>query len=60
VTSVYRGELIGRGCSTASRLRLNVAPSVPAVAAKAMHQPFAISGTNAKVWPLSPKDWSTG
>jgi hypothetical protein len=60
VTSVYHGEFIGRGCSTTSRLRLYVAPSVPAVAAKRMHQLFAISGTNANVWPLSPKDWSTG
>jgi hypothetical protein len=60
VTSYCYGELIGRRCSTASRLRRPVAPSVPAVAAKRMHQLFAITGTNADVWPLSPQDWSTG
>jgi hypothetical protein len=35
-------------------------PSAPAVAAKHAHQRFAIAGTNAGVWPLSPKDWSSG
>jgi hypothetical protein len=35
-------------------------PSAPAVAAKYMHQGFANSGTNADIWPLSPKDWSPG
>jgi hypothetical protein len=57
VTSVYHGEFIGRGCSITSRLRRNLAP---AVAAKTMHPLFAISGTDANVWPLSPEDWSTG
>ena len=60
MTSVRYGEFIGRGCSAASRLRLDVPPFAPAVAAKGMHPLFAISGTNADVWPLSPKDWSSG
>jgi hypothetical protein len=60
VTSVRYGEFIGRGCSTAPGLRLDVTPFAPVVATKRMHPLAAISGTNANVWPLSPEDWSTG
>jgi hypothetical protein len=60
VTHDRYGTFIGRGCSIASRLRRPDMPSAPAVAPKYVHQRFAISGTNADVWPLSPKDWSTG
>jgi hypothetical protein len=59
VTSNRYGDCIGRACSAASRLRLMVAPSGRAVAATSMHQPFA-TDANDDVWPLSPKDWSTG
>jgi hypothetical protein len=60
VTNDRYATLTGRKCSIASRLRRIVMPSAPAVAAKDVHQGFAISGTNADVWPLSPKDWSSG
>jgi hypothetical protein len=60
VTSVRFGEFIGRGCSTAPRLRLDVPQVAPAVATKGMHPLSGISGTNADLWPLSPEDWSTG
>jgi hypothetical protein len=60
VTSNRYGELIVRGCSTASRLARFAAPAVSTEAAKRMHQRFGITGTNADVWPLSPLDWSTG
>jgi hypothetical protein len=60
VTTDRYGVCIGRMCSTAARLRRTAAPSVPAAAAKGMHQSFGMTGTNADAWPLSPKDWSTG
>jgi hypothetical protein len=60
VTHDRYGTISGRGCSMASRLRLIAVPSAPAGAAKHMHRGFAPSGTNADVWPLSPKDWSSG
>lgn len=60
MTSYRYGELIVRRCSTASRLARLAAPAVPTDAAKRMHQRFAMTGTNADVWPLSPQDWSTG
>jgi hypothetical protein len=60
VTSQPYGERIGRGSSTVSRIRLLVASGAPAAAAPEMHPRFAATGINAKVWPLSPEDWSTG
>ena len=60
MTNDLYGTFTGRGCSIAPRLRLVVLPSAPAVAATGMHKRFAISGANADVWPLSPKDWSSG
>ena len=60
VTNDLYGTFTGRECSIAPRLRLVLSPSAPAVAATGMHKRFAITGTNADVWPLSPKDWSSG
>jgi hypothetical protein len=60
VTHDRYGTFTGRGCSIASRLRRLDMPSAPAAAAKHLHRRFAFTATNADVWPLSPKDWSTG
>jgi hypothetical protein len=52
---------------TAPSLKVSEYPSVSAKAAVAgatpgygTHDRFAMAGTNAKVWPLSPEDWSSG
>jgi hypothetical protein len=60
VTNDLYGTFTGRECSISPRLRLVVLPSAPAVAAGGMHKRFGITGANADVWPLNPKDWSTG
>jgi hypothetical protein len=53
--------------TTGRSLNLSGDPSASAEAAATgvtlgygTHARFAMAGINAKVWPLSPKDWSSG
>jgi hypothetical protein len=53
--------------TTAPSLRDSMDPSASAQASVTgvtsgygAHFRFAMAGINAKVWPLSPKDWSSG
>ncbi len=53
--------------TTAPSLRASGYPSVSALAfgtgvtaGYGTHDRFAMADINAKVWPLSPKDWSSG
>jgi len=53
--------------TTAPAVELSGNPSASAKAAVTgvtsgygTHLRFAMAGINAKVWPLSPKDWSSG
>jgi hypothetical protein len=60
VTSVFYRNLIPCSYLLASGPVCAALPSAPAQASDRIHERFAMTGTNAKVWPLSPQDWSTG
>ena len=60
MTSDLYGKLITSGCFASTGAIGVAALSVPVEAAKRLHPRFAMSGTNADVWLLSPQDWSTG
>ena len=57
----------GKVRATAPSLKLSGDPSASGQASATgltsgygTHFRFAMAGINAKVWPLSPKDWSSG
>jgi hypothetical protein len=60
VTSNLNGRLISRVRSARSRAAGVAEPYASAAAVKRLHDGFAMTGCNTNVWPLSPKDWSTG
>ena len=52
--------VITRAHPMALRVALIAVPSASARSAKPMFERFGMTAFTANVWPLSPKNWSTG
>jgi hypothetical protein len=58
--SSRNGQLIARVRSAGSGVARIAKPYTRGAAVNGLHHGFAMTGCDTNVWPLSPKDWSTG